>query len=52
LKAIDRLMKVPEGMHMEVIVNDKMLGNGQKVIQLETAAGAAMKNFEKAHGLL
>jgi UTP--glucose-1-phosphate uridylyltransferase len=51
LKAIDRLMKVPEGMHMEVIVNDKMLGNGQKVIQLETAAGAAMKNFEKAHGI-
>lgn len=28
-----------------------MLGNGLKVIQLETAAGAAMKNFEEAHGM-
>ncbi|XP_062503277.1 UTP--glucose-1-phosphate uridylyltransferase-like [Corticium candelabrum] len=50
LKAMDSLMKKKQ-LHMEVIVNNKMLGNGMKVIQLETASGAAMKNFEKAHGI-
>lgn len=36
---------------MEVIVNPKHLDNGLNVIQLETAAGAAMKDFERAIGI-
>jgi UTP--glucose-1-phosphate uridylyltransferase len=35
---------------MEVIVNHKTLDNGQNVIQLETAVGAAMKCFEGCLG--
>lgn len=36
---------------MEVIVNQKTLDNGINVIQLETAAGAAMKDFSRAVGI-
>ncbi|XP_078000704.1 UTP--glucose-1-phosphate uridylyltransferase-like isoform X2 [Glandiceps talaboti] len=36
---------------MEIIVNNKTLDNGINVIQLETAVGAAIKNFEGAHGI-
>lgn len=36
---------------MEVIVNHKTLETGVNVIQLETAAGAAMKDFSKAIGI-
>ncbi|KAJ7365462.1 UTP--glucose-1-phosphate uridylyltransferase [Desmophyllum pertusum] len=36
-------------MHMEVIVNNKTLDSGMRIIQLETAVGAAMKNFDGAH---
>jgi len=35
---------------MEVIVNHKTLDNGQNVIQLETAVGAAMKCFDGCLG--
>ncbi|XP_064484807.1 UTP--glucose-1-phosphate uridylyltransferase-like [Ornithodoros turicata] len=36
---------------MEVIVNNKTLDSGVNVIQLETAAGAAMKDFNYAIGI-
>ncbi|GAB6025043.1 UTP--glucose-1-phosphate uridylyltransferase [Chamberlinius hualienensis] len=36
---------------LDVIVNHKTLDNGVNVIQLETAAGAAMKNFEGSLGI-
>ncbi|XP_006813716.1 UTP--glucose-1-phosphate uridylyltransferase-like [Saccoglossus kowalevskii] len=39
-----------KSLDMEVIVNNKTLDNGLNVIQLETAVGAAIKNFE-AHGI-
>lgn len=35
---------------MEIIVNHKLLDRGLNVIQLETAAGAAIKNFKGAYG--
>jgi len=35
---------------MEIIVNHKTLENGIRVIQLETAVGAAMKCFEGGIG--
>lgn len=36
---------------MEIIVNHKTTDNGDKVIQLETAVGAAIKHFHKSHGI-
>lgn len=36
---------------MEIIVNPKHLDNGQNVIQLETAVGAAMKCFDGCLGI-
>lgn len=50
LAAIKRLVE-EDKMHMEVIINNKTLDNGMRIIQLETAVGAAMKNFEGAHGI-
>lgn len=35
---------------MEVIVNPKTLDNGTNIIQLEQAAGAAIKSFKNAFG--
>lgn len=35
---------------MEIIVNPKTLEGGLRVVQLETAVGAAMKCFEGAIG--
>jgi UTP--glucose-1-phosphate uridylyltransferase len=40
-----------EGMDLEIIVNPKQTDDGQAVIQLETAAGAAIKHFKGAHGV-
>jgi len=40
-----------EGMDLEIIVNPKTTDDGQPVIQLETAAGAAIKHFKGAHGV-
>lgn len=39
------------GLDMEIIVNSKHLDNGLDVIQLETAVGSAMKDFEGAIGI-
>ncbi|CAB4033643.1 UTP--glucose-1-phosphate uridylyltransferase-like isoform X2, partial [Paramuricea clavata] len=50
LAAIKRLLDAKK-MHMEVIVNNKNLENGYNVIQLETAVGAAIKNFDGALGI-
>ena len=40
-----------EGMELEIIINPKALDDGSPVIQLETAAGAAIKHFKNAHGI-
>jgi UTP--glucose-1-phosphate uridylyltransferase len=40
-----------EGMELEIIVNPKTTDDGVPVIQLETAAGAAIKHFSNAHGI-
>ena len=49
LDAIERVLS-EKRMNMEIIVNNKTLENGLRVIQLETAVGAAMKCFENAIG--
>lgn len=50
LSSIENLVQT-NGLDMEVIVNHKTLDNGINVIQLETAAGAAMKDFDKGTGI-
>lgn len=50
LEAIKRVIEHNE-LEMEVIVNAKHLDRGVDIIQLETAAGAAIKNFKGAHGI-
>ena len=40
-----------EGMDLDIIINPKTTDDGQAVIQLETAAGAAIKHFKHAHGI-
>jgi UTP--glucose-1-phosphate uridylyltransferase len=35
----------------QIIVNNKVADNGEAVIQLETAVGAAIKHFSHAHGI-
>ncbi|KAI9442204.1 UTP-glucose-1-phosphate uridylyltransferase [Lactarius indigo] len=50
LKALKRIME-NEGMDLEIIINPKTTDDGQAVIQLETAAGAAVKHFKGAHGV-
>lgn len=47
--AIKRVVEKNE-LEMEVIVNPKHLERGIDVVQLETAAGAAIKNFKGACG--
>ncbi|KNE54508.1 hypothetical protein AMAG_00479 [Allomyces macrogynus ATCC 38327] len=43
---------LPEGeMNLDVIVNVKTAKSGEKVIQLETAVGAAIRFFDNAHGI-
>uniref|UniRef100_A0A336MYC8 UTP--glucose-1-phosphate uridylyltransferase n=1 Tax=Culicoides sonorensis TaxID=179676 RepID=A0A336MYC8_CULSO len=50
LSAMDRILR--EGkLNMEIIVNPKTLEGGLRVVQLETAVGAAMKCFEGAIGV-
>jgi len=50
---LESVKKILEERHMdmEIIVNNKTLGDGTNVIQLETAAGAALKNFDGALGV-
>lgn len=51
VKAIKRLLD-KESLDLEVIVNEKTHEKtGEKVIQLETAVGAAIKHFSGAHGV-
>uniref|UniRef100_A0A915CX03 UTP--glucose-1-phosphate uridylyltransferase n=1 Tax=Ditylenchus dipsaci TaxID=166011 RepID=A0A915CX03_9BILA len=50
LEAIKRVVEKRE-LEMEIIVNPKHLDQGVDVIQLETAAGAAVKNFKGACGI-
>ncbi|TFY83007.1 hypothetical protein EWM64_g1008 [Hericium alpestre] len=50
LKALKRIMD-NEAMELEIIVNPKQTDDGQAVIQLETASGAAIKHFKNAHGI-
>lgn len=49
--AVDRLCRSGQIEDMEIIVNEKTLSNGTNVIQLETASGAAIKNFNNAIGI-
>lgn len=50
MDAIKRVVEKRE-LDMEIIVNPKHLDRGVSVIQLETAAGAACKNFRGACGV-
>lgn len=50
LGAIERVLN-EKTLLMEIIVNNKTLDNGLRVIQLETAVGAAMKCFDGAIGI-
>lgn len=50
LRAIKRVMD-NDGMDLEIIVNNKVSDEGEAVIQLETAVGAAIKHFRNAHGI-
>ncbi|KAL1748725.1 UTP--glucose-1-phosphate uridylyltransferase family [Schizophyllum fasciatum] len=50
LKALKRIMS-NEGMELDIIVNPKVADDGQAVLQLETASGAAVKHFKNAHGI-
>jgi UTP--glucose-1-phosphate uridylyltransferase len=40
-----------DGMELEIIINPKTTDEGHSVVQLETAAGAAIKHFKNAHGI-
>ncbi|KAJ3119412.1 UTP-glucose-1-phosphate uridylyltransferase [Physocladia obscura] len=50
LKAIKRLIN-ESAFSLEIIENVKTTDGGEKVIQLETAVGAAIKHFQGAHGV-
>ncbi|KIK09141.1 hypothetical protein K443DRAFT_447852 [Laccaria amethystina LaAM-08-1] len=50
LKALKNVMET-EGMELEIIINPKTTDDGHAVVQLETAAGAAIKHFKNAHGI-
>ncbi|KAF9565540.1 UTP-glucose-1-phosphate uridylyltransferase [Agrocybe pediades] len=50
LKALKRLMQAG-GMALDLIVNTKRLEDGRSMLQLETAAGSAIRHFENAHGI-
>ena len=50
MRAIKRVLDNNE-LSLEIIVNNKTVDSGEKVIQLETAVGAAIKHFHGAHGI-
>ncbi|KAF9469967.1 UTP--glucose-1-phosphate uridylyltransferase [Collybia nuda] len=50
LKALKKVM-IGGGMDLEIIVNRKITNEGNPVIQLETAAGAAIRHFKSARGV-
>ncbi|XP_065324602.1 UTP--glucose-1-phosphate uridylyltransferase-like [Gordionus sp. m RMFG-2023] len=47
LQAIEKRVKA-KNLNLEIIVNNKTLDNGLNVIQLETAAGSAIQNFDRS----
>jgi UTP--glucose-1-phosphate uridylyltransferase len=47
---IRRILEKDE-LRMEIIVNKKVHESGEKIIQLETAVGAAIKHFKGSHGV-
>lgn len=51
LSAVKRLVESGNNREIEVIVNNKRLSGGVNVIQLETASGAAIKDFNNAIGI-
>ncbi|KAF8161223.1 UTP-glucose-1-phosphate uridylyltransferase [Crassisporium funariophilum] len=50
LIALNRVME-KGGMELEIISNSKTLDDGRSIVQLETAAGSAIKHFVNAHGI-
>ena len=50
LRAIKRLVTNQE-LSLEIIVNNKTNDDGVKVVQLETAVGAAIKHFKNSIGI-
>lgn len=50
LESIERLTR-SKSLELDIIVNPKHLDSGIDVLQLETAAGAAMKYFDRAIGI-
>ncbi|CAK5281593.1 unnamed protein product [Mycena citricolor] len=50
LHALKRVMD-GGGMHLDVIANSKINERGEAVLQLETAAGAAIQHFQNAYGI-
>eukprot|EP00048_Salpingoeca_helianthica_P015040 m.224731 g.224731 ORF g.224731 m.224731 type:complete len:494 (-) comp16538_c0_seq1:182-1663(-) len=50
LSAIKEVLAA-ERLHMEVIENAKVLDSGQRIVQLETAVGSAIKNFKGGIGI-
>nr|CAG8563948.1 2444_t:CDS:2 [Entrophospora candida] len=51
LKAAAKRISDEKKLDLDVIYNSKTLESGEKVIQLETAVGAAIKHFKNAHGI-
>ncbi|KAJ3226761.1 UTP-glucose-1-phosphate uridylyltransferase [Clydaea vesicula] len=50
-KSIKKRLVDESALRMEIIVNQKTHESGEKIIQLETAVGAAIKHFKGAHGI-
>lgn len=50
LRALKKVMD-NGGMELEIIVNPKVTDDGHSIIQLETAAGAAIRHFNNARGI-
>ncbi|KIP04108.1 hypothetical protein PHLGIDRAFT_110014 [Phlebiopsis gigantea 11061_1 CR5-6] len=50
IKSLKRVMN-HAGMGLDLITKEKVASDGHTVIQLETAAGSAMRHFNSAHGV-
>ncbi|KAF8967892.1 putative UTP-glucose-1-phosphate uridylyltransferase [Flammula alnicola] len=50
LRALKRILR-DDGMVLDIIPNSKTMEDGRTVLQLETAAGSAIKHFQNAHGV-
>ncbi|KAG5720447.1 UTP--glucose-1-phosphate uridylyltransferase, partial [Termitomyces sp. T112] len=50
LRALKKIMD-KGGMDLEIIGNPKVTDDGRSILQLETAAGAAIRYFSNAHGI-